>query len=123
MGVSERRACAALGQHRSTQRKVPRGRDDEERLTADTVIGDTGRLTLVTEIHLAALALIVALAVLALRDWWRFESALPPRLSQARHRPPDRPARGREPPPREWSTLRYGFGPEEDRDGEQEAQA
>ena len=35
MHVSERRACAALGQHRSTQRKVPRGRDDEERLTAD----------------------------------------------------------------------------------------
>ena len=45
--------------------------------TADTVIGDTGRLTLVTEIHLAALALIVVLAALALRDWWRFESALP----------------------------------------------
>jgi putative transposase len=37
MGVSERRACAALGQHRSTQRKAPRGRDDEERLTADIV--------------------------------------------------------------------------------------
>jgi putative transposase len=35
--VSERRACAALGQHRSTQRKVPRGRDDEARLTADTI--------------------------------------------------------------------------------------
>src|SRR5919107_4059998 len=35
--VSERRACAALGQHRSTQRKVPRGREDEERLTADIV--------------------------------------------------------------------------------------
>jgi len=35
--VSERRACAALGQHRSTQRKVPRGRGDEERLTADIV--------------------------------------------------------------------------------------
>jgi putative transposase len=32
--VSERRVCAALGQHRSTQRKVPRGRDDEDRLTA-----------------------------------------------------------------------------------------
>ena len=29
--------CAALGQHRSTQRKPPRGRDDEERLTADIV--------------------------------------------------------------------------------------
>jgi hypothetical protein len=30
MHVSERRACAALGQHRSTQRKVPRGRDDAD---------------------------------------------------------------------------------------------
>ncbi|MCJ2097539.1 IS3 family transposase, partial [Methylobacterium sp. E-046] len=37
MNVSERRACRALGQHRSTQRKVPRGRDDEEALTADLV--------------------------------------------------------------------------------------
>jgi putative transposase len=35
--VSERRACAALGQHRSTQRKTSQGRDDEERLTADIV--------------------------------------------------------------------------------------
>ncbi|MGG7524166.1 IS3 family transposase [bacterium BS0013] len=35
--VSERRACRALGQHRSTQRKIPRGRDDEEALTADLV--------------------------------------------------------------------------------------
>jgi len=35
--VSERRACATLRQYRSTQRKVPRGRDDEERLTADIV--------------------------------------------------------------------------------------
>ena len=35
--VSERRACAALGQHRSTQRKIPRGREDEERLTADII--------------------------------------------------------------------------------------
>jgi hypothetical protein len=35
--VSERRTCAALGQHRSTQRKTPRGRDDEERLTADVI--------------------------------------------------------------------------------------
>ena len=37
MSVSERRAGAALGQHRSTRRKAPRGRDDEERLTADIV--------------------------------------------------------------------------------------
>src|SRR4249920_2426067 len=37
MHVSERRACAALGQHRSTQRKVPWGRPDEERLTADLI--------------------------------------------------------------------------------------
>ena len=35
--VSERRACRALGQHRSTQRKPPRGREDEEQLTADLV--------------------------------------------------------------------------------------
>ena len=37
MGVSERRTCTALGQHRSTQRKVPRGREDEQQLTADLV--------------------------------------------------------------------------------------
>ncbi len=35
--VSERFACRILGQHRSTQRKVPRGRDDEEALTADII--------------------------------------------------------------------------------------
>lgn len=35
--VSERRVCRAIGQHRSTQRKNPRGRDDEEALTADLV--------------------------------------------------------------------------------------
>jgi len=32
--VSERRVCRVLGQHRSTQRRTPSGRDDEERLTA-----------------------------------------------------------------------------------------
>jgi transposase InsO family protein len=37
LSISERRACAALGQHRSTQRKIPHGRDDEARLTADIV--------------------------------------------------------------------------------------
>src|SRR3954467_9964461 len=35
--VSERRACRALGQPRSTQRKAPRGQEDEEALTADLV--------------------------------------------------------------------------------------
>jgi putative transposase len=35
--VSERRLCRVLGQHRSTQRRIPRGREDEERLTADIV--------------------------------------------------------------------------------------
>ncbi|AZQ65912.1 IS3 family transposase [Silicimonas algicola] len=35
--VSERFACRALGQHRSTQRKVPRGRVDEDALTADII--------------------------------------------------------------------------------------
>lgn len=33
----ERRACQAPGQHRSTKRKMPRGRDDEAALTADLV--------------------------------------------------------------------------------------
>ncbi|WP_298922662.1 IS3 family transposase, partial [uncultured Roseobacter sp.] len=35
--VSERRVCRVLGQHRSTQRRLPRGRADEERLVADMI--------------------------------------------------------------------------------------
>jgi len=37
LGVSERRACRVLRQHRSTQRKLPSGRVDEERLVADMI--------------------------------------------------------------------------------------
>ncbi|MDD9728280.1 IS3 family transposase [Roseovarius sp. SK2] len=37
LNVSERRACRVLRQHRSTQRKVPVGRADEERLVADMI--------------------------------------------------------------------------------------
>lgn len=37
LGVSERRACRVLGQHRSTQRKVPTRSDDEAALTADVI--------------------------------------------------------------------------------------
>ena len=37
LSISERRACRALGQHRSTQRKAPRGKEDEEQLTADLI--------------------------------------------------------------------------------------
>ena len=37
LSISERRACAALGQYRSTQRKLPRGREDEDCLTADLI--------------------------------------------------------------------------------------
>jgi len=37
LGVSERRACRVLGQHRSTQRKVPQTTDDEAALTADII--------------------------------------------------------------------------------------
>lgn len=45
LGVSERRACRTLGQHRSTQRKVPQGRSDEEKLTNDilTLVETYGR--------------------------------------------------------------------------------
>jgi transposase InsO family protein len=35
--VSERRVCRVLGQHRSTQRKAPRGADDEDALTQDII--------------------------------------------------------------------------------------
>ncbi len=37
LGVSQRRACRVLGQHRSTQRKVPQTPDDEAALTADMI--------------------------------------------------------------------------------------
>jgi len=35
--VSERRVCRVLGQYRSTQRRIPLGRDDEAELTADII--------------------------------------------------------------------------------------
>ena len=35
--ISERRVCRVLGQHRSTQRHILRGRDDEDRLVADMI--------------------------------------------------------------------------------------
>ncbi len=37
LNVSERRICRVLGQHRSTQRRPPRGRADEEQLVADMI--------------------------------------------------------------------------------------
>ena len=37
MSVSERRICRILGQHRSTQRRLPQGRADEDRLVADMI--------------------------------------------------------------------------------------
>ncbi|MCP5072234.1 MAG: IS3 family transposase [Rhodobacteraceae bacterium] len=37
MKVSERRVCRVLGQHRSTQRRLPHGRVDEERLVMDMI--------------------------------------------------------------------------------------
>ena len=47
--------------------------------TADTSLGDTGHLTLVTRIHLVTLAFIVVLALVALRDRRRVERGLPVR--------------------------------------------
>ena len=35
--VSERRVCRVLGQHRSTQRRLPRGRADKEHLVEDMI--------------------------------------------------------------------------------------
>ena len=37
LGLSERRVCRVLGQHRSTQRKIPMTPDDEAALTADII--------------------------------------------------------------------------------------
>ena len=37
LGISERRACRVLGQHQSTQRHIPHGREDEARLVADMI--------------------------------------------------------------------------------------
>jgi len=37
LGVPQRRACLALGQHRSTQRRMPTTPDDEVALTADII--------------------------------------------------------------------------------------
>ena len=37
LGVSERQACRVVGQHRSTQRKTPQGRKDEDALTRDII--------------------------------------------------------------------------------------
>ena len=37
LGISQRRACHVLGQHRSTQRHVPQNRKDEARLVADMI--------------------------------------------------------------------------------------
>ena len=37
LGISERRACRTLGQHRSTQRQRPSGLTDEASLTADII--------------------------------------------------------------------------------------
>ena len=35
--MSERRACTVIGQHRSTQRKAPKVKPDEDALTADII--------------------------------------------------------------------------------------
>jgi hypothetical protein len=35
--ISERRVCRVLGQHRSTQRRLPKGRANEERLVAGMI--------------------------------------------------------------------------------------
>jgi putative transposase len=45
LAISERRACAVVGQHRSTQRKPAYVRSDEDRLTQDIVhlVGEYGR--------------------------------------------------------------------------------
>ena len=64
LGVSERFACRVLGQHRSTQRKMPMGRANEAALTADIVelairYGRYGYRRITALLHAAGLAVNV----------------------------------------------------------------
>ena len=53
MRVSERRVCRVLGQHRSTQRRLPVGRADEDRNIAKTKFGDVPiSATRLPDVHL-----------------------------------------------------------------------
>ena len=50
MRIPERRACRALGQHRSTQRKIPRGRDDAGRSSVPAIMELMARSSLLTKV-------------------------------------------------------------------------
>jgi transposase InsO family protein len=69
LAVSERRVCRVLGQHRSTQRKVPRGADDEAALTEDIIAQEASRecLALPVARRLRSEDVLAALAELFVR--------------------------------------------------------
>jgi putative transposase len=82
-----RRTCAALGQHSSTQRKVPRGREDGERLTAD-VIALAGHYGCYGYRKIAALLRQAGWSVSdgrIERIWKREGLKVPPQTAQTRH--------------------------------------
>jgi len=81
LGVSERLACRVLGQHRSTQRKVPVGRADEAALTADIIelatrYGRYGYRRITALLHAAGWAVNVKRVE---RIWRREGLKVPPR--------------------------------------------
>lgn len=81
LGVSERLACRVLGQHRSTQRKVPVGRADEADLTADIIelatrYGRYGYRRITALLHTAGWAVNVKRVE---RIWRREGLKVPPR--------------------------------------------
>ena len=54
--VSERRACFVFGQHRTTQRRIPHGREDTDRLVSDKIelarqYGRYGRRRIAPRLH------------------------------------------------------------------------
>ncbi|MBB3175598.1 hypothetical protein FHR90_003460, partial [Endobacter medicaginis] len=80
LDVSERRVCRVLGQHRSTQRKVPCGADDEEAATprpACAVGQHLGQLIARNKTHIVAMTGSYfrgdAVPVLAPQDEAKFE--------------------------------------------------
>ena len=73
--VSERLACRVLGQHRSTQRKAPKGRADDAALTADIVALATeyGRYGYRRITATAASGRLAAVNVKRVERIWRLE--------------------------------------------------
>ena len=120
--MSERLACRVLGQHRSTQRKAPKGRTDDAALTADIVAlateyGRYGYRRITALLRAAGWAVNVK----RVERIWRLEGLKVPSKQPRKgrlwlndgscvrlrpERPDEEPRRG----PTTWTPPRTGFG-------------